>query len=282
MPAMPEPSPDPNKDKGSAQSVQQAADAFKAGMQTAPAMLEEDPNNPFVYWHEKEVEEYETGWQDAPAPVYRVMKPDVRTKADLMKMFESWDWNLKTWFRNSLAATGVDVSNMNDGALLAYWERYIDRAAQKYDAGINMNPFGVLNLDVEQRLKWQTQDQKQPKTITQTSSQTQLSTSADARAIYQTAAQQLLGRDPTSEEVSGFLTLLNSQERSNPQITTTTSNYDAEGKLTTQSSVSEGGLSAEARNLAATDMAKQNPEYGAYQAATTYMDALKSMVYGRS
>jgi hypothetical protein len=49
-----------------------------------------------------------------------------------------------------------------------------------------------------------------------------ISTMQDARLVLRQTMQQLLGREPTDNEVKGFLKDLNQQERENPQVTRTT------------------------------------------------------------
>lgn len=64
-----------------------------------------------------------------------------------------------------------------------------------------------------------------------------ISTMQDARLILRQTMQQMLGREPTGDEVKGFLAELNQQERENPDITRTT--YKSETKST---QVNKGGF----------------------------------------
>ena len=68
-----------------------------------------------------------------------------------------------------------------------------------------------------------------------------ISTMQDARLVLRQTMQQLLGREPTDNEVKGFLKDLNQQERENPQVTRTT--YQSEEESNT---VNKGGFTPSA------------------------------------
>jgi len=96
-------------------------------------------------------------------------------------------------------------------------------------------------------------------------------------AVAQQAAKSLLGRDPTQAEITKLLGSLNQYERNNPRVTTTES-IQQPGGGGSQTSTTTGGVSADARAMIAQDQAKQGPEYGAYQAATTYYQAMMQVL----
>lgn len=112
-----------------------------------------------------------------------------------------------------------------------------------------------------------------------------------ARGILTNALTDALGRAPTQEEIEDFASRANAIVSANPQRSETTSTYewdddaslDNEGQTQggyrqTGSSTREVGPSAEevaamVQNEAMDD-SMENPEYGAYQASTTYYNAL--------
>lgn len=105
---------------------------------------------------------------------------------------------------------------------------------------------------------------------------------ATARAIATQVFQQLLGRDPNPGEISAYAQALSDSEAQNPSTTTTTTQYDTTtGEAIGSSSVNTGGMTDQGRALLASDAIKKGKEYGATQAATTYMNALESAVGGR-
>lgn len=199
------------------------------------------------------------------------------TASQLMGQYYTWDVKTKDKFLAHAELAGYDTRNMKDGQLAALWGQYVQQAAAYYAQGRTITPWDIMAKDGAQREAYL----RTPRTVTQKSTQYDLSTEGDARAIFYTAAQQLLGRDPTKSEVSSFQKALNKMERANPTITTTTSNYIGD-TLQSQSSTTEGGVKEGARQMQAMDEAKAKPEYGAYQAATTYFDAMMEMLGGMS
>ena len=81
------------------------------------------------------------------------------------------------------------------------------------------------------------------------------------------------------EEYWALLEALNAYEKANPTITTQTTNYMGD-TVTGQTSTTKGGVKEGARQLMAVEDVKADPEYGAYQAATTYFDAMMDMIGG--
>lgn len=120
---------------------------------------------------------------------------------------------------------------------------------------------------------------------TTTSKQVDLSSYADVEALTKSVLIQALGRAPSAAEVASFKKTLNSEERANPTVATTTSTLSpnlqtGEVETTQQSTTTSGGLSAEAKAGLVEEKAQATPEYGAYQAATTYMNSLMQMMGG--
>lgn len=210
-----------------------------------------------------------------------------------------WDYDTRQLFIGNLKGLGQDVSKMSDADFAAAWRAYVIQAAQHKANGRNVTPWSVMAIDLFTReTERQKEVEKPPVTATSvstgTTSDVQLSTELDAKALLYQASKSLLGRAPTDTEVSNFFTSLNQEEAANPQMTTTnatrivTSTEGVEGgpgpsqtEETTQDRVTSGGMSADARQMLVMEEAKKNPEYGAYQAATTFKDALMDMVYGK-
>lgn len=209
----------------------------------------------------------------ATTPVNRIA--DIGTVSSVSSQYYGWDQKTKDKFLANLELAGYDSKNMKDGQLAQLWGAYVEQAAQYYQAGVTVSPWDIMSKDMAQREAYA----KTPRTVSQTSTSYDLSTEGDAKAIFYAAAQQLLGRDPTKSESSEMQKRLNALERANPTITKMTSNYIGD-QLQSQTSTSEGGVKEGARQMEAMDMAKAKPEYGAYQAATTYFGALMDMLGG--
>ncbi|HEY6022252.1 MAG TPA: hypothetical protein VIY48_21005 [Candidatus Paceibacterota bacterium] len=197
------------------------------------------------------------------------------TLSEVTNQYYGWDSATKNRFITQLNLAGFNASGMSDSQLASAWADYAGQAARYYQqgSGQKLTPWDILAKDMQQR------EAAQPRTVTSTSSSSNMSTSEDAHAIFMQAAQSLLGRDPTKTEISSFRKKLNEYESANPTVTTTTSNYVGQD-LKSQSSKTTGGVSADTRNMMAMENAKSQPEFGAYQAATTYMDALMKTISG--
>lgn len=218
-------------------------------------------------------------WGQAPPGVggFALTPKVTSTVSKITGEYYTWDQKTKDKFLAHVELAGFDTRGMKDAQLAALWGSYVQQAASYYAQGRTVTPWDIMTKDGQQREAYL----NTPRTVTQKSTQYDLSTEGDARAIFYTAAQQLLGRDPTKSEVSSFQKALNAMERQNPTVTTTTSNYVGD-TLQSQESTSQGGVKEGARQMQAMDTAKAKPEYGAYQAATTYFDAMMEMLGGMS
>lgn len=117
-----------------------------------------------------------------------------------------------------------------------------------------------------------------PKFTTQ--QQVDLTDPNTAKALVTSVFQQLMGRDPGQGELSGFAAALQQAEQANPVTVTTSNTYDDYGQVTSSNSTRTGGLDAQGKQYLLEQKAKENPEYGATQAATTYMTATERAIWG--
>lgn len=197
------------------------------------------------------------------------------TLNEVTQQYYGWDIATKNKFITQLNLAGFNASGMSDSQLASAWADYAGQSAKYYNngSGQKLTPWDILAKDMAMR------ESAQPRSVTSTSSSSNMSTSEDAHAIFMQAAQSLLGRDPTKTEIGSFQKKLNAYESANPTVTTTTQNYVGQD-LKSQSSTTKGGVSADTRNMMAMEKAKAEPEFGAYQAATTYMDALMKTISG--
>src|SRR6478752_5995780 len=102
----------------------------------------------------------------------------------------------------------------------------------------------------------------------------------DVRALTTQMLTELLGRAPTDEELAKYRSSINGYERANPEMTTTTHTLNDMGEEVAQSSTTTGGASQAALGSIVEGGAKKGPEYGKYQAGTTYFNALMQMITG--
>ena len=221
-----------------------------------PASIKENPKDPTVYL----------------GPNSRIAFMPL---SEAQGLYYQWDAKTKNQFLSQLSLAGYDTGQLKDAQLASLWAGYVDVSSKYQLAGQRASPWDVLGKDIAQR---ETEVAK-PRTVTQTQKSYNLSTAEDAQALFQGAAQTLLGRDPTKSEIARFKSTLNKYEQANPTMTTTTSDYLG-SELQNQSSTTKGGVSAASQQLMAQEEAKKNPEYGAYQAATSGMNWLMEMING--
>lgn len=193
--------------------------------------------------------------------------------SEVANQYYNWDVKTKNKFLTQLGLAGYDTQGMKDSQIAQMWGNYAAQAAQYFSQGQRLTPWDILAKDRDQREQYM----NTPRTVTQSSTSYDMSTREDAHGIFLQAAQSLLGRDPTKSEITAFQKALNAYEKANPTVTTQTSNYLGD-TLQSQSSTTQGGVKEGARQLMAMEDVKADPEYGAYQAATTYFDAMMEMI----
>lgn len=197
------------------------------------------------------------------------------TLSTVAGQYYNWDQKTRNKFLSQLNLAGYDTSQLRDGQIAQLWGAYSQQAAEYFARGKKVTPWDVLAMDMQQREAYM----NTPRSVTQSSTSYDMSTREDAHGIFMTAAQQLLGRDPTKAEVASFQKALNAYEKANPTVTTQTTSYMGD-TVTGQTSTTKGGVKEGARQLMAVEDVKADPEYGAYQAATTYFDAMMDMIGG--
>lgn len=191
-------------------------------------------------------------------------------KIPLSQLVSQWytmDQASKDKFEAQLATAGYKIETFSDADLGNLWASYAGQAAAYNEQGRNMTLWDVLAMDARNH------QVAKPVTTTHTDVSTNVSNYQDTHALFMSAAQSLLGRAPTTAETKAFQNTLNAYQRANPTKTTQTSTTDAMGNTSSTTSTSGGTTQAGLSDLAQ-QQAQQNPDYGAYQAATTYFNAL--------
>jgi hypothetical protein len=133
------------------------------------------------------------------------------------------------------------------------------------------------------------------RTITETATQVDISNPEQSRALVQNVLSQALGRWATGAELEEFVGTLNAYQRNNPSVSTRTttvapetrtqtttespdgsqsSSTSVQGGESNSSTTSQQGATAEGGQQLLLENAMESPDYGAYQAATTYYQAL--------
>ena len=217
-----------------------------------------------------------------------------RTYIPAGQMLDQWyqaDWQLdKQRVKDTFILMGlVNPQRATDADYYSVWAQYVKQAADNARVnaftGKDISVWDMIHADFKMReandptLKDLMRTGK--RTTTRTSTNQQLSSKLDAKAIASAAAKALLGREANEMESASLLTALNEYEKANPEVTTSTQEEDMYGTVLGGSSNTTGGVTAAGREQLAKEQAQANPEYGAYQAATYFSDALMDLVFGK-
>jgi hypothetical protein len=115
----------------------------------------------------------------------------------------------------------------------------------------------------------------------QVDTRTDLTDPDTAKAVATKLFQDMMGRDPGQGELGAFASALHTAEQGSPVTNTTTTTYDMEtGQPLSSDTTSVGGITAEGKAYIGEQQIKKTKEYGAFQAATTYQNALEALVFG--
>lgn len=96
------------------------------------------------------------------------------------------------------------------------------------------------------------------------------------RAGLKSVFTQELGRAPTADEIDRYSSMFVKAAKDNPVVTRTTGTFE-NGQQVASNSTKSGGVDL---GQLATEKTQATDEYGAYQASTTYMNALMQAIGG--
>lgn len=235
-----------------------------------------------------------------PSALYQAQRNGASTSApkwmsadDATGQYFNWSQKARDDFRAKGLLSGLLTTGAGDLEAYSLWSSLVSQAALYGAQGKQVSPLDILSGYVKGNSSsgWiksgdfetnPATGQKRyvgPQFKTTTQNQVDLTDPATARAIAVQQFQSLLGRDPGQGEISAFANALSQSEQQNPSSATTTTQYDmTTGEAVNTDTVTSGGLTADAQAQLAADQAKGKKEYGATQAATTYMNALQSAV----
>jgi len=191
--------------------------------------------------------------------------------------------NIFTWspseqqaWVNKLYRAGLINDPSNFDAAIAQWSSAVDFAAGQYTyGGKKVTPWDVI----QDRLGLSKLNGKGngPRTTTSTSTAAQVLSNGDADTMIKAMFQNQLGRDPDKGELSRYRSMLINHVSDNPTVTKTTQTVDAKGN-STSNTTSSGGTSESELSGMVSSRNTADPEWGAYQAATSYMGALEGLL----
>ena len=199
------------------------------------------------------------------------------------------DPNLREQYRQRFVKAGFKIDTNQD--LLKAWQTATGWASDSYlKGGRKLTPWdaidelGAANGEVGKLKEVNIRD------TSGVSRNVTISTEQQARGALMSASKELLGRDPSKDEIKLFTKALNSLQRANPEVTARSSQeidqpissdliktsdgstqINRSSSTQNNSSVSTGGFDT---GQYALDVAKSQNDYAEYQAETTFMDAL--------
>lgn len=158
------------------------------------------------------------------------------------------------------------------------WANAVKTAEQSWAAtsgGKNGSPltvWDVFDLAKREGAKYGYEGGGAGGTTVSTSSSVEKLSDGTMWQIMKSTATQALGRAPTNDELQRFASRANQVASANPTKSRTVTTSSSGGS--TSNTTTQQGASAGDYELAAENMINSNPEAGAFQAATTYADAL--------
>lgn len=165
----------------------------------------------------------------------------------------------------AMYAAGLISHPADMHAVYLQWQDAVEEAALRKYYGQNITPFQVIAMRLSLAAGM---NNNREQTATRTSYN--IPSPQDGEAMVTDLFHSALGRDPSKDELAKYTSMLVGIAKANPSVENTTS--DKTGAHTTSTSTTHS-LSQAGMEQALLDKVKADPEYGAYQAATTYYNA---------
>lgn len=229
---------------------------------------------------------------------------DAQAQADEMEEAKAeiygWSDNELNSFRNQLTLAGYKGDEMTRGDLVSAWAGLVQMSVEYRRKGKSVTPFDILSTEVPMAQSRKKEAEQRefaqniqgdfyinpdtgektylgPRQVTQVNRDVNYTDPNTARALVDKTMQNFLGRDPTNAEANAYISALNAAQKANPVTTSRVQHFSEAGDLEGTDTYTVGGVDEESLAIKA---AKETEEYASVQAATTYMSALRSMVYG--
>lgn len=187
-----------------------------------------------------------------------------------------WDQEEVSSALKKFRRAGIPVESFDD--LVSAWGSLVDRAAMTYslsEGAKKVTPWDVLDMyksEAKAAGSYTNFQERMNGTHTSTSTSVSELTEGQAFTVLQGNLSQLLGRDPSDDEVKDYLHRMNSLAAANPSITQTVQRFK-NGEVVSTNQHTDPGFTAQDMQMAAYKSAQADDEYGETQAATTYWNA---------
>lgn len=218
---------------------------------------------------------YETQVRSGSRPEIE-LTPELRPEAEVRGYVYQWHGTAQySRLASRLVSLGlIEESEKGDLRLLdEVWQDAVTLSMRMSEVGKKVSPWQALELLGGVGYGRGAGRGGFTGTRSRTSRSVDLTDPATAKAIINDALSKHLGRAANEEELRAFTATINAAERANPTVTTSTTTYQ-DGEAVSESSTTSGGMTSAGRQQVVADRAMELPEYGAYQAASTYFNAL--------
>lgn len=206
-------------------------------------------------------------------PTTRTVESRTLSKVDAQRSWYLMSDAERAALGTRLYRAGIVADPNNYKQVQSAWQYAVEEAAEAYAAGRQrMTPWDVIGM-----MAGTSGAAAGPKTTSYSSTSVNIPTKQDAAAAVRSIFQDAIGRDPTDGEIARYSSVIFGAAKANPTRTNTTTTTDASGN-STSSSTTSGGMTAAGYQEMLENKVRQDPEYGAYQAATTYMNALMDAI----
>jgi hypothetical protein len=258
----------------------QAAAAAAAGAGSSSGFWDSTPTAkyPRVYWGQIE---------DRPTPDF--MGP-VKGKDNVLSLQDSinqsglWSPAFREGISQKMFKAGLISDPTDWNAVNGAWANVVQDAGLRYAMSggkDKVTPYQMLDIMVG--VGGDLKKNAAPKTTTQstTSFSNNVIDAKTADSLVRAIYHDQIGRDPSPNELAAYRVMVTGYTKNNPSKTTntTTQTTDGMGNVTQNvHSDSSGGWTQAGVQEQVLGKTHTDPEYGAYQAATTYYNALQDLM----
>lgn len=197
------------------------------------------------------------------------------TVVQAMNMPYTWDEDEIADAIKRMKAAGLQVDSFD--SLVSAWGSLVNRAAMTYslsEGERKVTPWDVLDMYKNEAVAAGTWVDPNRTETTVHRNVTEI-TEGEAFASLQSTLSQMLGRDPSDQEVRDFLYRGNQLAASNPSISRTVTQYK-NGDAVSSSTHTDPGYTAADMAMDAYGGAQNDPDYAEYRSGSYYFNALMS------
>lgn len=202
--------------------------------------------------------------------------PDLMSTDQAVGKFYTMSESERDRLRTKMIGAGMLDEDATFDETVAAWAKVVDRAAdwQSFAPDKGYTPEDIIDL----QFGGPDGSPAAPRTKTVVENQRTLTSNDDARALLRNMMRRDLGRTPSEKEVDDFQAKLNEAQTKNPYTRTTTTTYGADGSATGSETTTTGGIDEGGFADSYLENTDPESEYGRYQAATTYFNALMQAI----